>query len=107
MSKESYAQHLSDIDVFVHWDDRQSGFGNICCALFLGAKVFVRKSLVYWQDFAANGITVYDADCIGNLSFGDLTFYENSVFERNRDIVFNLFNPEAVARKWKSILDEN
>lgn len=107
MLKESYAQHLSDIDVFVHWDDRQSGFGNICCALFLGAKVFVRKSLVYWQDFAANGITVYDADCIGNLSFGDLTFYENSVFERNRDIVFNLFNPEAVARKWKSILDEN
>ena len=94
MSPADYARHLADIDIFIHYDDRQSSVGNICTCLFLESKVYVRDDLDFWNDFIDMGVNVYNSNDIENITFEELKMIDNKVVKSNKDIVEKCFSLE-------------
>lgn len=103
LTQVEYAAHLNCNDILILNQNRQQGFGNIIASLYLGKKVFIRKSVTTYKYFTDRGICVYDTDSILSLDWYD--FLKNNYDMDNRDAIARLASDDCLVDGWRKIFN--
>ena len=102
---EEYQKVLDSVDVAIFNHDRQQALGNILALLHLGKKVFIKNDITTWDFLNKKGLTVYSTYDIDKLSFEEFIFMDESLKEKNRQIIEKEFSEEKCVELWKNIFN--
>ena len=103
MSPVDFANYLAQNDALILNQDRQQGVGNTIASLYLGNKVFIRKSVSTNKYFKEEGIKIYNSEDIEKLSFTEFCRYDEKTI--NRQNVRKYFDEAYMAELWKKIFE--
>ncbi|NJK98358.1 MAG: hypothetical protein HC905_28645 [Bacteroidales bacterium] len=103
LTKEKFAEVVSDVDFLIMNNIRQQGLGNVFTYLYLGKKVFIRPENGMYNFFKRKGFRIYNTlDLFENLSpLKEIN--ENELYE-NKKIASELLNINTYIKEWKPIL---
>lgn len=76
MPPDDYAKFLAGNDILILNQKRQQGFGNVIASLYLGKKVFIKKSVSVNRYLNKQGIKIFDTEDLVELDFEALKKYE-------------------------------
>ncbi|QVL50128.1 MAG: TDP-N-acetylfucosamine:lipid II N-acetylfucosaminyltransferase [Thiocapsa sp.] len=99
-----YADFLAGLHVGVFYQHRQQGGYNMAQLLLSGAKLFLNPSSSPALHFKDVGIATFDTKDISRLQFSEFIRLEESVAQRNADIMVRERSLELNDRRWQSIL---
>ncbi len=105
LKPEAYADLLKTVDVAIMNHPRQEALGNIIALLYLGKKVYVRRSTVSYNLFDKMGVKVFDTVDLLNNNQEDLFAFDPLVSKRNREIIKREFSEEKSIELWKKIFE--
>jgi hypothetical protein len=101
LKREEYADFISTIDVLIMNHHRQQGLGNILSYLYLGKKVYIRRSNTSFSFFGEHGIKVFDTCALleqDNLE--QLFDMEEEVSRTNMRQVESILSMEWIKQGW-------
>ncbi len=105
MDKKEYMKFLAKMDIGIFYNDRQQAMGNIYSMLKLGKKVFLRTKTSMWGNCLNQGLKVYDAGVLGNMSLEELTFFDNMDQTNNIFLLGDRLSLLEKAReRWDAVL---
>lgn len=104
--RADYITKLKETDVCIMFHNRQQAFGNCIPLLMLGKKLFLKKENSLFVFFQSIGVTVFDANEIGTMSFEELCkpLMENEI-NQNKKILQGLFSEEKRLNYLREILN--
>ena len=103
MSPVDFANYLAQNDALILNQDRQQGVGNTIASLYLGNKVFIRKSVSTNKYFNEEGVKIYNSEDIEKLSFAEFCRYDEKTI--NRQNIRKYFDEAYMAELWKKIFE--
>lgn len=101
-----YAKIVSINNILILNQNRQQGLGNSFVALAFGTKLFIRSDVTTYSFFMSNGINVFPANKIDQMSFSDLIYLSKEDIENQQLCVKKFFDDSYLAEQWNTIFEE-
>lgn len=102
---EDYAKYIAQNDILVLNQNRQQGLGNVLASLYLGGKIYIKKSISINQYLNNENIKVYNSEEIDKLNFEQFITYSQK--EQNRENVKKFLDDEYLAGLLREVFNEN
>jgi hypothetical protein len=88
-----YLRLLETVDIVIMNHNRTQAAGNIFAFIRMGKKVFIKKQSSIYSLLTANGITIFDANKINDLSFEELSEpLSREEIENNYAVISEMFS---------------
>lgn len=110
MEYYEYCKVLAKCDIGIFNVNRQQALGNIILMLQLRKKVFIRQDTSMWQKYKKDGIILYRAEQISNLSFEEFIGQTEEEKIENEKRINQETGVESSQKMWDSVFideDEN
>jgi len=102
LERSEYNKMLSSIEIAIFNFDRQQGIGNINALLYLGAKVYIRKTTTMWNFFNQGEVhgKVFSIDEISSIDFENFIFYSKEDQILNRKYLEIVGDRSFIINEW-------
>lgn len=103
MSADEYTNHLSHQDIFILYQNRQQGLGNITSCLAMGSKCYVRHDVSSIDFFNDLLLKVFDSRKIKNMSFSEFIDYEPIVKVENINNALKIYSEDEYVKGFSNL----
>jgi len=102
---DDYAEYLAQNDIFILYQNRQQGGGNLFTSLALGKKVFLRYEVTTAQALKQGNFVFFDSNKIKDMSFGKFCEISEEAIENNVKIMKTLNADKLRTASFSMIFD--
>ena len=104
MSKDTYHDFLSNIDIAIFPYKHQSGVFNTVLLSYLGKKLYFSSHGVLYKGFKSLNLPVYDCEKIGRINFSEFISPAPAV---NRDsLLYDIYNNDLNVQRWSNVFED-
>jgi hypothetical protein len=103
---DEYNEYLAQNDILIIYVNRQMGGGNTISSLILGKKVFFKLDTSNNSWYKENGIKIFDADKIKDMTFHEFCEISQETVENNIKNTENALGEESYIKSYNNVFND-